>query len=123
MVRALCSQVRPFVPPKQNRNTLNKELRDEMPFPKRLSQRSKRSDSETFARYRVIWALQAQSWKKSPKMSSRGRKSRKRSRKESKYLKNNQCWLFFRLRFGVLGPRAGRELTFGFLFQLWAGRA
>ena len=46
MVRALCSQVRSFLPPKQKKEH-PKELRVKMPFPKRLfSERSKRSEKE-----------------------------------------------------------------------------
>ena len=60
----------------------------------------------------VIWALRAQSWKKSPKMSSLGPLKvpgpKTESKKESKSTVFQLSLTLFRLRFRLLGPR-GRE--------------
>ena len=55
----------------------------------------------------VIWALRAQSWKKSWKMSSQNRPRGKKSKTESKKPKLTVFqlfWLFFNSVFGSLGP-------------------
>ena len=75
----------------------------------------------------VIWALRAQSLKKSRKMSSRGgpQKVEKGVEKESESTVFQLFWLFFDSIFDFLGPGAERpqELIFGLFFQLWARRA
>ena len=78
----------------------------------------------------VISALRAQSWKMSPKMSSRasrprGPKSRKQSRKRVKIVKHLSILTLFRPHFRLLGlrRREARELILGVFFQLWARRA
>ena len=79
----------------------------------------------------VIWALRAQSWKKSPRMSCRGlsapgsKKSKTESKKSQNSIVFQLFWLFFDSGFDFLGFRAERprELIFGLFFQLWAQRA
>ena len=72
--------------------------------------------AKTFARYRVIWALRAQSWNKGPKTSSRGsgaQKVKKQSRKTVKIVEKQSILTLFRLW----------ELIFGLFSQLCARTA
>ena len=79
----------------------------------------------------VIWALRAQSWDLSPKMSSRGlsaprpKSSKMESKKSQNSWKNSLFWLFFDSIFDFLDPGAERpwELILGLFFHLWARRA
>ena len=72
----------------------------------------------------IIWALRAQSWKKSLKMSSREAPGPKKSKTQSKRSQNRHVFNYFdslSTPFSTSG--APRELIFGLFFQLWARRA
>ena len=76
----------------------------------------------------VIWALWAQSWKKSPKMSSRGLSAPgpKTSKTESKESENRPLFNYFNAfstPFSTFWAPGLRELIFRLFFQLWGRRA
>ena len=75
----------------------------------------------------LIWALRAQSWKKSSRgLSAPGSRKSKRSRKRVKIVEKQSILTLFRLRFRLFWASRGREareLIFRLFFQLWARRA
>ena len=70
----------------------------------------------------VIWALRAQSWKKSRKTGPRGPGAQKVENGVEKVEKQSILTLF-RLRFRLFGVSRPWELILRLFFQLWARRA